>query len=96
MPVEHKAKSFPNKDSNLRFDALTFPLIFQMKTFVLALFLFVTGASAAEIQVFFSPNGGCTEAVVENLKNASNTVFVQAYSFTSALLRHSLMLTSAM
>ena len=38
----------------------------------------------AKIQVYFSPKGGCTEAVVETLNSASNTVWVQAYSFTSA------------
>jgi len=55
-----------------------------MKRFVLALFLSVTVATGTDIQVFFSPHGGCTEAVVKNLQSASNTVFVQAYSFTSA------------
>lgn len=34
--------------------------------------------------VRFSPKGGCTEAVVEALKQAKTTVLVQAYSFTSA------------
>jgi phosphatidylserine/phosphatidylglycerophosphate/cardiolipin synthase-like enzyme len=36
------------------------------------------------VQVFFSPQGGCTEAVVDALNHATNSVFVQAYSFTSA------------
>jgi phosphatidylserine/phosphatidylglycerophosphate/cardiolipin synthase-like enzyme len=35
------------------------------------------------IEVYFSPKGGCTEAVVTELTNAKKTVFVQAYSFTS-------------
>ena len=35
-------------------------------------------------QVFFSPEGGCTEAVVNALDHATNTIRVQAYSFTSA------------
>src|ERR1035437_962974 len=35
-------------------------------------------------QVYFSPKGGCTEAVVAELDKASNSVLVQAYSFTSA------------
>jgi len=35
-------------------------------------------------QVFFSPHGGCTEAVIANLASAKKTVLVQAYSFTSA------------
>ena len=41
-------------------------------------------AAAGDIQVFFSPHGGCTEAVVDNLGRAANSVLVQAYSFTSA------------
>ena len=53
-----------------------------MKSVLLALFLAVS-IHAADIQVFFSPIGGCTKAVVENLKKATNTVLVQAYSFTS-------------
>lgn len=35
------------------------------------------------VEVFFSPNGGCTEAVVRELNRAKETVQVQAYSFTS-------------
>jgi phosphatidylserine/phosphatidylglycerophosphate/cardiolipin synthase-like enzyme len=55
-----------------------------MKHFFLALFLSVSVATATDIQVYFSPNGGCTEAIVKNLQTATNTVLVQAYSFTSA------------
>src|ERR1035437_1609406 len=54
-----------------------------MKAILLALFLAVS-IQADEIQVYFSPQGGCTEAVVANLDKATNTVLVQAYSFTSA------------
>ncbi|MGA2178311.1 MAG: phospholipase D family protein [Verrucomicrobiota bacterium] len=54
-----------------------------MKSILLALFLAVS-IQAADIQVFFSPKGGCTEAVVENLNKATNSILVQAYSFTSA------------
>ena len=60
-----------------------------MKSILLALFL-VTAAGAAEIQVFFSPNGGCTEAVTNALYKATNTVLVQAYSFTSAPIAQAL------
>ncbi len=42
------------------------------------------------VQVFFSPRGGATEAVVEALDRATNTVLVQAYSFTSAPIAQSL------
>jgi phosphatidylserine/phosphatidylglycerophosphate/cardiolipin synthase-like enzyme len=36
------------------------------------------------VQVYFSPNGGATDAVVNALDHATNSVLVQAYSFTSA------------
>ncbi len=42
-----------------------------------------TGSNAAKIEVYFSPDGGCTEAVVRELNRATETVYVQAYSFTS-------------
>jgi len=37
----------------------------------------------APAQLYFSPHGGCTEAVVEALGKAKTEVLVQAYSFTS-------------
>ena len=37
-----------------------------------------------DIHPYFSPSGGCTEAVVSALDGAKKTVLVQAYSFTSA------------
>ena len=36
------------------------------------------------IEVFFSPKGGCTEAVIRELGKAKKMVLVQAFSFTSA------------
>jgi phosphatidylserine/phosphatidylglycerophosphate/cardiolipin synthase-like enzyme len=54
-----------------------------MKLIFLALLL-ASNVVASDIQVFFSPNGGCTEAVVENVGKAKSTILVQAYSFTSA------------
>jgi phosphatidylserine/phosphatidylglycerophosphate/cardiolipin synthase-like enzyme len=35
------------------------------------------------VEVYFSPKGGATEAVVRALDAAKSTVFVQAYSFTN-------------
>ena len=55
-----------------------------MKLVLLSLLLALNAFAADNIQVFFSPKGGCTEAVVENIEKAKTTVFVQAYSFTSA------------
>jgi len=36
------------------------------------------------IEVYFSPHGGCTEAVVREIDAAKSNILVQAYSFTSA------------
>ena len=35
------------------------------------------------ISCYFSPKGGCTDAVVEQIERAQQTIHVQAYSFTS-------------
>ena len=35
------------------------------------------------IEVYFSPQGGCTDAIVKEIDAAKKTVRVQAYSFTS-------------
>ena len=34
-------------------------------------------------QVWFSPNGGCTQACVNAISAATQSILVQAYSFTS-------------
>jgi phosphatidylserine/phosphatidylglycerophosphate/cardiolipin synthase-like enzyme len=39
--------------------------------------------SSARVAVYFSPNGGTTEAVVHELNAAETQVWMQAYSFTS-------------
>jgi len=43
-----------------------------------------SNGSIPEPEVYFSPKGGCTEAVVRELSAARQSVLVQAYSFTSA------------
>ena len=48
-------------------------------------------ASLPPIEVYFSPKGGCTEAVVKELGDAKSTVLVQAYSFTSAPIAKALL-----
>ena len=40
--------------------------------------------STGTVDVYFSPNGGATNAVVTELNNAKTEILVQAYSFTSA------------
>lgn len=34
-------------------------------------------------QVYFSPHGGCTDAIVKEISKAKQEILVQAYSFTS-------------
>ena len=43
----------------------------------------VTSTNAV-CSVYFSPQGGCTDAIVRAINNARTSVHVQAYSFTSA------------
>jgi len=56
-------------------------------SFWAALFLVAGCAPPASVpqgvQVYFSPHGGATEAVVDALEHATNSILVQAYSFTS-------------
>ncbi len=40
--------------------------------------------SPNSVEVFFSPQGGCTDAIVKVLGQAKSSVLIQAYSFTSA------------
>jgi phosphatidylserine/phosphatidylglycerophosphate/cardiolipin synthase-like enzyme len=51
----------------------------------LVLFLGATGslALAGTIQVYFSPNGGCTDAILSQINQAKTEILLQAYSFTS-------------
>jgi phosphatidylserine/phosphatidylglycerophosphate/cardiolipin synthase-like enzyme len=45
---------------------------------------FTINLCAADVKVYFSPDGGCTTAITNALRTATNSVLVQAYSFTSA------------
>jgi len=70
-----------------------------MKRIALALLALAALASGCDfktgplppIDVYFSPKGGATEAVVQALNAAKNTVFVQAYSFTSKEIAEALL-----
>jgi phosphatidylserine/phosphatidylglycerophosphate/cardiolipin synthase-like enzyme len=41
-------------------------------------------------QVYFSPRGGCTQAIIKEIDNAKSEILVQAYSFTSATIAKAL------
>jgi len=65
-------------------------LISILLTVCLSCFLFGGNLHAEEItldhtkiKVFYSPKGGCTDAVVKEINAAKNEILVQGYSFTS-------------
>ncbi|MEY2598824.1 MAG: hypothetical protein RLZZ142_1083 [Verrucomicrobiota bacterium] len=41
-------------------------------------------------EVYFSPEGGCTEAILREISRARSSILVQAYSFTSAPIAEAL------
>src|SRR5579885_2630214 len=43
----------------------------------------VFGGAPPTVEVYFSPKGGCTEAVLREINGARHEVLVQAYSFSS-------------
>jgi len=45
----------------------------------------------APTRVFFSPKGGCTEAIVAEIDQARTEILIQAYSFTSAPIAKALL-----
>jgi phosphatidylserine/phosphatidylglycerophosphate/cardiolipin synthase-like enzyme len=49
------------------------------------------GTTLPAWEVYFSPKGGCTDAIVKELKNAQSSVRVLAYSFTSAAIARELL-----
>jgi len=61
-----------------------------LPTILLAIFLLVPPISPLaqdkppSWSVYFSPHGGCTDAIIKELNGAKSTILVQAYSFTSA------------
>jgi phosphatidylserine/phosphatidylglycerophosphate/cardiolipin synthase-like enzyme len=43
------------------------------------------------VKVFFSPKGGCTEAITAEIDQAKTEILIQAYSFTSAPIAKALL-----
>lgn len=56
---------------------------FYQQESLLATALSASAAKSSSCTVFFSPRGGCTDAICAALGQARATVLVQAYSFTS-------------
>jgi phosphatidylserine/phosphatidylglycerophosphate/cardiolipin synthase-like enzyme len=48
----------------------------------------------AKIEVLFSPDGGCIEAIIKQIDNAESEVLIQAYSFTLKKIANALVRAS--
>jgi phosphatidylserine/phosphatidylglycerophosphate/cardiolipin synthase-like enzyme len=66
-------------------------IIFLFLIPVLATFINIPASHATDLtinntttEVYFSPHGSCTRAIVDQIDNAKLEILVQAYSFTSA------------
>lgn len=46
----------------------------------------VRGGQGGELEVYFSPKGGCTDAIVREIRSAKSTLAIQAYTFTSSAI----------
>ena len=57
-------------------------IIFLVLSIIITLPVFAFNVDVTN--VCFSPNGGCTEAIVDQIDNAKSEILIQAYSFTSA------------
>lgn len=44
----------------------------------------------APTEIYFSPNGGCQDAIINAISRAQKSIFIQAYSFTSAPIAEAL------
>ena len=71
------------------------PFVFVILSVILSIFLFesvtLSQEKLTQWEVYFSPHGGCTEAIIGELAKAKSTVLVQAYSFTSAPIAKALL-----
>jgi phosphatidylserine/phosphatidylglycerophosphate/cardiolipin synthase-like enzyme len=47
--------------------------------------------SMPPVQLYFSPNGGCSDAIIKQIDDAKSTILVQAYSFTSTPIAQALL-----
>jgi phosphatidylserine/phosphatidylglycerophosphate/cardiolipin synthase-like enzyme len=48
-------------------------------------------SQSISVSVYFSPKGGCTQAIAKELNSARSSILMQAYSFTSAPIAKALL-----
>jgi len=64
--------------------------VFFLTILTVLLFSCTQQSELSEWSVYFSPHGGCTQAIVQEINQARTSVLVQAYSFTSAPIAEAL------
>ena len=52
--------------------------------------LFISKGEAGEIKVFFSPNGGCKQAVISEIRKATQTIDIAMYYLSSSQIAQAL------
>jgi phosphatidylserine/phosphatidylglycerophosphate/cardiolipin synthase-like enzyme len=84
------AQRHPEHRSEMRKTKTTKGLSVLTALIALSLFVLLGVSQSKEIilnntpvQVYFSPHGGCTQAIVRTINQAKREILVQAYSFTS-------------
>jgi phosphatidylserine/phosphatidylglycerophosphate/cardiolipin synthase-like enzyme len=63
-----------------------YSLIFVLMAFLMLAVLTFAQDPCPTIEVYFSPKGGCNEAIIREITNAKSAVLVQAYWLTSDLI----------
>ena len=63
---------------------------FALPLALLALSVLSAAAWSADVQVYFSPQGGCTAAIVAEINAAQSEILFQAYTFTSSPISRAL------
>jgi len=59
--------------------------------FIISLVIPAQAQEKPSWSIYFSPNGGCTDAIVRELNSAKSSILMQAYSFTSASIAKALL-----
>src|SRR5215468_1939641 len=66
-------------------------MIWKSLAVTIVLLMPPVGESQPSIAVYFSPNGGCTDAVVREVDAAKRSIRIQAYTFTSTRIAKAVM-----
>jgi len=66
-------------------------MAYNFRALILFLLLFIPSQAHAQTKVYFSPNGGCQDAVVQEISKAHHSIDVAMYSLTSREIAQALL-----